>query len=198
MWRQWRRLIILFLLVSVVTSYFLVPFYLDRQYFNVRFFLDPILRDSLGHSAVLQGLVKGSLFDFQRFPSITILVFVGLVISLVRWRDERYLIPVVIFLLWLLLYFGRATWGPLIDVLPMSRYLQMHRFIAGVHLGGIFLAAIALATAWGWAVSRARVWYIVPALAFTLLLLLPVYFVKKVLPVRKRFRRGRNPECSCR
>ena len=174
-WRQWRRLIILFLLVAVVTSYFLVPLFLDLPYVNDSRLLLPIFRDSFGHSVVLQALVEGDLFDFNRFPSLTILVLAGLGICLLRWREERYLIPVAIFLLWLLLYFGRSTWGPLMDLLPFSRYIHLHRFIAGVHLGGILLAAIALAAPWRWAISRTRVWYVAAAVAFSLLLLLPVY-----------------------
>jgi hypothetical protein len=34
-WGRWRRLIILFLIVVGLTSYFLVPFFLDRPYLNV-------------------------------------------------------------------------------------------------------------------------------------------------------------------
>jgi len=177
-WRRWMRLIILFLLVVMVTSYFLVPLFLNLDFFNRSIWIEPGKFDSWGHSAVLSGLVSGDLFDFDRFSSLTYLVFAGLVICLFRWREERYLIPVVIFLLWLLLYFGRSTWGPLIDLLPMSRYLHMHRFIGGVHLGGIFLMAIALAVPWRWAVSRASVlsiWCISAALVLTMLVLLPVY-----------------------
>ena len=175
MWRTWRRLIILVLLVVAVTSYFLVPLYLDRQYLNLSVWDNPILYDSYGHSAVLRGLVQGDLFDFGRLSSLTILVFSGLAICLFRWREERYLIPVGIFLLWLMLYFGRATWGPLVNLLPVSRDLHMHRFIAGVHLGGIFLAAIGLAVPWRWAVSRKKLWYFAAPLALTLLILLPAY-----------------------
>jgi len=131
--------------------------------------------DSYGHSAVLQGLVVGHLFDFDRFPSLTILVFVGLGVCLLRWREERCRISVAIFLLWLLLFFGRAAWGPLIDLLPISHDLHMRRFIGGVHLGGICLLAVALAVPWRWAVYRATVWYIAAALALALLVLLPVY-----------------------
>ena len=101
--------------------------------------------DSYGHSEVLQGLVTGTLFDFGRLPFLTILAAAGFVLCLIRWKEKRYLIPVAIFVLWLLLFFGRATWGPLIDVLPMSRYLHMNRFIAGVHMGGILLMAVSLA-----------------------------------------------------
>ena len=102
MWRTWRRLIILVLLVVAVTSYFLVPLYLDRQYLNLSVWDNPILYDSYGHSAVLRGLVQGDLFDFGRLSSLTILVFAGLAICLFRWREERYLIPAGIFLLWLM------------------------------------------------------------------------------------------------
>ena len=105
-------MIVLFLLVVVVTSYFLIPLFLDRTYLN-NDNLPQITYDSFGHSAVLTGLAKGYVFDFGRFPSLTILMAVGFVICLFRWRQERYLIPVAIFLLWLLLFFGRSTWGVL-------------------------------------------------------------------------------------
>ena len=173
--RQWLRLIVLLLLVSVVTSYFLIPFVVDLSYVNNTATLLPIFKDSFGHSVVLQSLVEGDLFDFHRFPSLTILVLAGLGVCLVRWRQERYLIPVAIFLIWLLLYFGRATWGPLIDLLPLSSFMPMHRFIAGVHLGGILLAAVALAAPWRWAVSGTRVWYVAGALVFTVIILMPAY-----------------------
>jgi len=175
MLRRWSRLMILLLLVVVVTSYFLVPLFLDRPYLNNSIWRDPITLDSYGHSAVLRGLVAGDLFDFGRFSSLTYLLAVGFVICLLRWRKEGYLIPVAVFSFWLLLYFGRSTWGGLIDLLPMSRDLPMYRFIGGVHLGGIFLIAVALAAPWRWALSRARVWYVAAALALTLLVLLPVY-----------------------
>ena len=38
-----------------------------------------------------------------------------------HFRALVLLIPVAIFLLWLLLFFARSTWGVLIDVFPMSR-----------------------------------------------------------------------------
>ena len=103
-WRRWRRLAILLLLVVAVTSYFLVPIFLDRQYLNRSVWHTSTMYYSHGHSAVLLGLIEGNIFDFDRFPSLTILVFVGFVICFLRWRKERYLIPVAIFSLWLLLY----------------------------------------------------------------------------------------------
>ena len=174
MWTRWRRMLVLLLLVVAVTSYFLIPLFLDRPYLNNNN-LPQITYDSFGHSAVLRGLAKGYVFDFGRFPSLTILTAFGFVICLFRWREERYVIPVAIFLVWLLLFFGRSTWGALINLLPMSRDLHMIRFMAMVHLGGIYLMAVALAAPWRWAVSRSNVWYLGAVLTLTLLLLLPVY-----------------------
>ena len=174
-----RRLALLFMLVTSVTSYFLIPFFLDLRYFNSSGLIDPLLYNSHGHLVVLEGLFKGDLFDFGRFPSLTILVFVGFVICLLRWRKELFLIPVAVFVLWLLLYFGRPTWGSLTNLLPLSQDILMFRFIGGVHLGGILLMAVAMGTSWRWAVARANVWYTVAALVLTLSVLLPVYIERR-------------------
>ena len=63
--------------------------------------------------------------------------------------------PVALTLFWLLLYFGRPTWGVLLNLLPMSRDLQLHRLISGFHLGSIYLIGIGLALPWSWALSGA-------------------------------------------
>ena len=59
---RWSRLILLLLLVVAVTSYFLIPFFLDRPYLNNSVFHHITRHDSYGHSAVLRGLVVGHLY----------------------------------------------------------------------------------------------------------------------------------------
>ena len=174
---RWKRLTVLLFLVVVVTSYFLVPFFIDREYFNTGVLIKHGIMDSFGHSVILGALAGGNLFDFGRFPSFSILVFSGLAICIFRYRYERYLIPVVIFLFWLLIFFGRPTWGSLIDLLPLSQYMHMHRFIAGVHLGGLFLSAVALSAGWSWALGRStnRYIYVLAVGALTVLLLAPMF-----------------------
>ena len=69
---------------------------------------------------------------------LSILAAVGFAVCLLRWRYARYLVPKAIFLLWMMLYFSRPTWGSFVDLLPMSRDIHMNRFIGGVHLGASF------------------------------------------------------------
>jgi hypothetical protein len=173
---HWKRLLLVFGLVLCVTSYFTVPFLLDQEHFGYTAAnIEQISKDSFGFQVVLEALVKGDLFDLGRFPSISILILGGIGSCIFYRRENRYLVPILIFVIWLLLFFGRTTWGSAIDLLPFSQNIHMHRFIGGVHLGGIFLAAVALAVPLRWAVTRGNRWYIAAVLLLTLVLLAPVY-----------------------
>ncbi|MBC7239499.1 MAG: hypothetical protein H5T71_05315, partial [Chloroflexi bacterium] len=92
------------------------------------------------------------------------------------WQGERDRFLLILFVFWLLLYAGRPTWGALINLLPLSRDLHLHRLIGGVHLGGIYLMGIGLA--WLWEAARRlrsrEQRFLVPAL-LTLALLIPAY-----------------------
>lgn len=176
---RWGRLLALLVLVVSITSYFLVPLFLDREYFNTSVLSKQTLMDSFGHQIVLETLVKGDLFDLDRFPSFTILVLMGLLLCVLKFRKPPHGLPITIFLLWLLLFFGRATWGPLIDLFPLMKYVHMHRFISGVHLGGIMLAAVALGTSWRWVISKTNPWYTAGILVVTLALLSPVFMERR-------------------
>tara|TARA_Y100000588_G_C14235440_1_gene917069 strand:+ start:100 stop:2454 length:2355 start_codon:yes stop_codon:yes gene_type:complete len=178
-WNHWKRLAVLFILVLSVTMYFLVPFLLDHEHFSASENRALLTLDSYGYQVILQTLVSGDLFDLGRFPSFSILIFAGIAICIFSLREVRYLVPLAIFSIWLLLFFGRSTWGSAMDLLPLSQDVYMHRFIGGVHLGGILLAAVALAVPWRWVVSRGNTLYIVGALVLTVLIVSPLYVERK-------------------
>jgi hypothetical protein len=99
--------------------------------------------DSFGARKVLGWLLSGSLYDEGRLPVVTALVAAGLVVCARRWRgDLRARATVLVWGLSLVLFFGRPTLGPLLEVLPGSDDLFLHRFVIGVHLGGVLLAGI--------------------------------------------------------
>lgn len=101
--------------------------------------------DSYGARKILGWLVTGKIYDYGRFPIVTILVAIGLIVCLARFRiDERARAIVGVWVLSLLLYFGRPTLGPVLNLLPGNSNLLFQRYIMGVQLAGIFLAGIAV------------------------------------------------------
>lgn len=140
-----------------IVSWVLVPLLRDRRYAAVsEWYVGSIFNDSYGAGPIVRWLVSGSLFDEGRLPVVTLLGAIGALVCVLRWRvDARCRAILLAFAFSLLLFFGRATWGGLTTLLPGDDNLQMHRFIAGVHLAGILLAAIG-ATALVNAVGKIR------------------------------------------
>ena len=99
--------------------------------------------NSYGAPQVLRWLFSGRIFDFGRFPVISLFVLVGLGYCVARFRrDERARVLVGVFVLSLLLFFGRPTLGFVLDLLPGNRALLFQRFVGGVQLAGILLAGV--------------------------------------------------------
>jgi putative flippase GtrA len=127
-----------------VTLWVTLPLLVDSKWVAVNpFQVGTFWDDSYGARKILGWLVTGQLYDYGRFPVVTILGAIGLLACLVRFRkDERARIIVGLWVLSLLLYFGRPTLGPVLNLLPGNSNLFFQRFIAGVQLAGLFLAGI--------------------------------------------------------
>ena len=140
----------------LVASWVLVPLLADAKWTTQsEFYKGSELSDSYGAGEVLGWLFTGGLFDHERFPVVTLLFFAGVVVCAVRARhDLRARALLGAFALSLLLFFGRPTLGPLLDLLPGFKDVQIHRFLMGVHLAGIMLAGVGLA----WLLRTASRW----------------------------------------
>lgn len=141
-----------------IAAWVVVPLLLDRAY-TVRdeFSRGKVFYDSFGARRILSWMVSGELFDRGRFPVISILAAVGLLLCLVRWRrDERVRAVVALGLLSMVLFFGRSTLGSALRLLPGSGDLFLRRYVLGVHLAGVYLAGIALAWVGRLALDRSR------------------------------------------
>ena len=147
----------------LVAAWVLVPLLADAKWSTQsEFYKGSDLSDSYGAGQVLEWLFTGGLFDHERLPIVTLLVFVGVVVCALRARDDvRARALLGAFALSLLLFFGRPTLGWLLDLLPGFKDVQVHRFVMGVHLAGIMLAGVGLAwllrTASRWAAPLAAV-----------------------------------------
>ncbi len=104
------------------------------------------LENGYGAGQMLSWLFTGNLYDAGRWPLVTVLVGVGIVVCLSRWR--AFLAGRALLTIWvvaLLLSFGRTTFGSLYDIVPGSSDVFIRRFQMGVHLSGLLLAGIGLA-----------------------------------------------------
>src|SRR5256885_3165631 len=141
-------------LPGVIGAYMWVPFFAPGGYSSARPFLDRTKYDSFGAPTILGWLASGDLLDHGRLPVLTALLAVGIVAALVT-RARLLLLTLVLFVVWLVLYFGRPPLGPLADLLPLHAGLPFHPFIGGADLFAILL--IGAGGAYLWEVARAEV-----------------------------------------
>ena len=129
------RALVIAAVAGAAAAYFVVPFFLDRAAMNRSAWETASKYDSFGAATVLGWFLGGELFDHglgaSRVALITLLAGLGLLVSLLAYRARPTARPLVLLLgAWLLLYFGRPTWGVLLDALPFGRNLHLHRLIA--------------------------------------------------------------------
>lgn len=167
-------LVILSVASIALLGYWILPAMMHDQFHNFSFW-DPVWKfNSYGAKEVITRLFNGALFDFDRLPIYTVLVFVGILSAVsgkifadrfmsetqnnamdamrassgsrkFSYEQQRsYAGFALLFLFFLLLYFGRTTWGSLIDAIPAMKEFHLSRFIVGVHAAGLFLAPIGL------------------------------------------------------
>lgn len=160
---QCKKLLNLFGAVFILLGYWILPILLFSKYHNISWW-DPVWKfNSWGWREVLKNLFNGDLFDFGRVPMLTAMVFTGLFASLLTarrvlwskyygsWNKKEHSLPsdpysyfpfALLFTFWLLLYFGRTTWGNLLNVIPGMNEFHQSRFIVGLHMAGLFLMPI--------------------------------------------------------
>ncbi len=134
-------------LAAIITSYFWLPFMLFKAYLSASPYEPRWKYDSSGAGTILTWLVNGDLLDYGRLPVLTLLLALGVVCAVfARTRPAR--LALILLVVWLALFFGRPTWGRVMDLLPMHERLHFHRFIGGAHLAAILL--IGLGGEWAW------------------------------------------------
>jgi hypothetical protein len=145
-------------------SYWIVPTFIHDKFHNISFW-DPVWKfDSYGWKETMIRLFNGDLFDFGRAQVITYLTILGAIVSMIARKsgkifarttselrvqenfstnEARDLSPfALLFVFWILFYFGRTTWGGLIDLIPGMKEFHLSRFLVGVHISGMILAPI--------------------------------------------------------
>lgn len=142
------------------TLWVTLPLLLDSKWVAAnQFQVGTVIDNSYGARKILGWLITGKIYDSGHFPIVSIFVAIGLVACLIRFRtDERSRALIVIWVLSLLLFFGRPTLGAVLNLLPGNGSLLFQRYISGVQLAGLFMAgvgAVRLVQFFGIALKRA-------------------------------------------
>jgi hypothetical protein len=146
LWRRLGRAAVVGGSALLATAWVIVPL-LDQSHWAARnqVLAGTGLENGYGARQMLSWLFSGQLYDDGRFPIVTIFVFVGIVCCVFRWRTfvaGRALVS--IWVVTLVLTFGRTTFGALYRIVPGSSDIFIRRFEMGVHLSGILLAGVGL------------------------------------------------------
>ena len=146
LWRRLGRSIILGAAALLASAWVIVPL-LDQSHWAARnqVLEGTGLENGYGAGQMLSWLFTGNLYDNGRWPIVTVLVGVGIGVSIWRWRSHmagRALLT--IWVVTLLMSFGRTTFGALYDIVPGSSDVFIRRFQMGVQLSGILLAGIGI------------------------------------------------------
>src|ERR1039458_7034151 len=152
-WLRIRRTICVGLVALVLSAFQLLPVLIDSPILNHSRWEEKWKWDSFGAAFVLKNLFTGQLLDYGRPPVLSLLALCGAPILLWGFWKSRHMPARECFVLsgalfWLLVFFGRPTWGPLLTVLGVSRDLHLHRTIGAVHIFLVLLAAIGMESGW--------------------------------------------------
>jgi hypothetical protein len=124
----------------------------------------------------MRALLGGELLDHGRPALLSLLALAGAVLVSWKFYKARRQPAAEIFVmsgagLWLLVFFGRPTWGPLLVLVGAVRDLHLHRVVGALHVFLVLLAAVAMEAGWR---ELARRGYLALAVLLTLLVLAPM------------------------
>jgi hypothetical protein len=146
LWRRLGRALVLGTAALLTSAWILLPL-VDQSHWAARNQIlgGTGLENGYGARQMLSWLFAGQIYDAGRWPVVTVLVGVGLGVCIWRWRSSvagRALVS--IWVVTLLMTFGRTTFGSLYRVLPGSTDIFIRRFQMGLQLSGILLAGIGI------------------------------------------------------
>jgi hypothetical protein len=137
-----KKMAFVYIFVMFTLAYWIIPMLLKTNYHMISFW-DPIWKfDSYGWGEAVKQMWSGEIFDWLRpFPLLTIIILIGFFVLL---NSSRLYPFAFVFAMTFFLYFGRTTWGGLIDLIPGMKDFHLHRWVVAVQIAGIFLIPSAL------------------------------------------------------
>jgi hypothetical protein len=133
---------------TLLIAWFVIPMLLVGSEVN-RSRWDPQYKfDSYGAPVILGELFAGRLLDFGRaVPMLSLMVAFGALIAAFNFNDSLARRLVVLTGVWLVMFFGRETWGHLLLLVGIPSQFHLHRLQGAFELFAVLLA--------GWGLERA-------------------------------------------
>ncbi|MEO8595952.1 MAG: hypothetical protein ABI759_21705 [Candidatus Solibacter sp.] len=161
--RRFRRLTGIGALSVIVSAFQLLPILQDRAILNHSRWEESWKWDSFGAATVLKTLFSGEVLDHGRLPVMSLLALAGA--ATVAWQIYRtrrlpapqgFLLAAAV--VWILIFFGRPTWGPLLLAIGAVRDLHLHRAVGAVQAFLVLLAALAIEAGFRELMRRKLLW----------------------------------------
>lgn len=157
---QLRQRLVRFLTIALpallLIAWFVIPMALTREIINHSRWEIAEKWNSYGAAFILKELFAGRLLDAGRFPALTLLLAVGALGAVLTSTDARSRRLLLLTVFWLLMFFGRATFGRLVMLAGVPADMPMHRFQGVFELNAILLAAFGISQWSGWLAQRDR------------------------------------------
>ena len=135
------RLLGIYAGTAVGVSFFAIPFLMDQAYILHSRWEPAWKWDSFGAGQVWEWVRNFDLFDhgeiefgdqsFSRPPILTLLVLAAIALGTIH-GPLGFLAAFGGF--WLVIFVGRPTWGPVLDLLPFSSNLHLHRALGATQM----------------------------------------------------------------
>ncbi len=136
----------------ILLAWFVVPMLLASGEVNRSRWDDVWKFDSWGAGNVFNELFSGRFLDWDRLPVLTLSLLAASLIALYRWKRPMPRRLLVLTAVWLLIFFGRTTWGYFMLALGLPGTFHVSRFESVFELFAVLL------TAWGMARIVAAAW----------------------------------------
>jgi hypothetical protein len=136
----------------ILLAWFVVPMLLASGEMNRCRWDDVWKFDSWGAGNALNELFRGRFLDWDRLPVLTLSLLAASMLALYRWKRPMPRRLLVLTAVWLLIFFGRTTWGYFMLALGLPGIFHVSRFESVFELFAVLL------TAWGLARMVAAAW----------------------------------------
>ena len=135
------RLAFIILGAALLLAWFVIPLLLAHGSVNHSRFELPLKWDSFGAPFILHDLLSGRWFDFGRAPLLSLMIAAGVLGAILSRREALAQRLLALTGLWLVLFFGRETWGHLMILAGVPADFPLHRLQAVFEMCAILLAA---------------------------------------------------------